>query len=144
MIPARIDDDVALAIKKYQGALTFAARDLGMELTDLEALVRNTPEYRQAVRDGREQLLDMAEQCLVAAIQSGDSKAAQFALKTLGGNRGWREENNVQILALSPTEQLNKVRRIFGVDKDLSSLPETERKEGPVIDVEPDKDSSGE
>lgn len=101
------------------GMIAFTAEELGIPLRDVERAIEENPDLQEAARYGRELLLDTAEQCLLESIKMGDARAAAFALKTLGGSRGWRENlANINVNVLSPAKQLEKVREIFGIVDD--------------------------
>ena len=106
------------------GMIAFTAEELGIPLRDVERAIEENPELQEAARYGRELLLDTAESCLLESIKMGDARAAAFALKTLGGSRGWRENlANINVNVLPPAKQLEKVREIFGIVDDDGDDP---------------------
>lgn len=103
------------------GELTFVAEDLGIDYATLEAAVSKSKKLQEAVRIGREILMDTAERCLFTAMKNGNSSIAKFVLQQIGTARGWLPDNpsaQVQVNVLPPSEQARRVRQIFGLPED--------------------------
>lgn len=84
-------------LNKAYGNLTAAARSLGVTRKALYNWVERDEELQQAVRDARESIIDIAENKLLQAINSGDMTAIIFTLKTLGKARGYIETKEVKV-----------------------------------------------
>lgn len=113
-------DEIAKIIIDNCGELSFVAEDLGVPTKALELAVASTPRLQDAVRLGRESMLDVAEHCLVNAMKMGDAGVAKFVLKNLGTRRGWQPDNPqtaVQV-NISSEDKVKKVREIFGLPED--------------------------
>lgn len=105
------------------GELTFVAEELGVTYKAVEKAVEKSPELQDAVRIGREALLDAAERCVMNALKNGDSSMAKFVLKNIGTARGWLPDNPqaaVQVNVIPPSEQAKRVRQIFGLPEEGS------------------------
>lgn len=108
-------------IKENCGELSFVAEDLGIDYATLESAVAKSKKLQEAMRIGREILMDTAERCLLTAMKKGNSSIAKFVLQNFGMNRGWLPDNpsaQVQVNVLPPSEQAKRVRQIFGLPED--------------------------
>lgn len=54
--------------------------------------INSSEEYREAVEDSKEEILDFAESALHKLIESGNVTATIFFLKTIGKGRGYVEK----------------------------------------------------
>lgn len=94
----RLDNESIIEVlNKAYGNLTAAARSLGVTRKALYNWVERDEELQQAVRDARESIIDIAENKLLQAINSGDMTAIIFTLKTLGKARGYIETKEVKV-----------------------------------------------
>lgn len=115
------NDKLEQSIIANCGELTFVAEDLGIDYATLESAVAKSKKLQEAMRIGREILMDTAERCLLTAMKNGNSSIAKFVLQNLGMNRGWLPDNPqaaVQVNVLPPSEQARRVRAIFGLPED--------------------------
>lgn len=69
------------------------------------------PEFKQAAEDAWEAVIDRVETNLMDNIQSKDTTAQIFFLKTKGRNRGWVEKQDItqKIEVTSYTEKLKEI-----------------------------------
>lgn len=93
--------DVADAITKSKGMITYAAKMLGCNRSTVHSYVNNFEVCREAVADARAGMLDNAELQLANQIQDGNITAIIFYLKTIGKHRGYIERHDIG-LAISP------------------------------------------
>ena len=93
--------DVADAITKSKGMITYAAKMLGCNRSTVHSYVNNFDVCREAVDDARAGMLDNAELQLANQIQDGNITAIIFYLKTIGKHRGYIERHDIG-LAISP------------------------------------------
>jgi hypothetical protein len=93
--------DVADAITKSKGMITYAAKMLGCNRSTVHSYVNNFEVCREAVDDARAGMLDNAELQLANQIQDGNITAIIFYLKTIGKHRGYIERHDIG-LAISP------------------------------------------
>ena len=93
--------DVADAITKSKGMITYAAKMLGCNRSTVHSYVNNFEVCREAVDDARAGMLDNAELQLANQIQDGNITAIIFYLKTIGKHRGYIERHDIG-LAVSP------------------------------------------
>jgi transposase len=77
--------------------VTDAARRLGCGRTTLYRFLERHPELRQAIEDGRNRLVDLAEKRLADLVAEGHPSAVIFTLKTLGKHRGYIERQEHEI-----------------------------------------------
>lgn len=89
-------EEVIEAIKKNNGFLAPAARDLGIARSTIFRYVSRYPTIKQAVDDLRDENIDFAEHQLMKAIKNGSIPAIMFFLKTVGRNRGYVERQEVE------------------------------------------------
>ena len=83
------------AIIKAMGNLTVAAKSLGCDRTSIYNWVEKEG-LQQAVQEGRDQLLDLAENKMASKISEGDTTALIFFLKTQGKSRGYSEKQEIE------------------------------------------------
>lgn len=79
------------ALRKAQGNISFAARLLGLDRTQVYSRIKASKGLLQVVQEARETLLDDAESALHVAISKREGWAVCFALKTIGRVRGYSE-----------------------------------------------------
>ena len=93
--------DVADAITKSKGMITYAAKMLGCNRSTVHNYINNFEVCREAVADSRAGMLDNAELQLANQIQDGNITAIIFYLKTIGKHRGYIERHDIG-LSVSP------------------------------------------
>jgi hypothetical protein len=84
-------DEVAAALEKSHGLVSFAARLLGCNRSTVYEYLNRHPHLRNIISDAGEALLDKGELALEKAIDGNESWAVQFLLKTKGKKRGYVE-----------------------------------------------------
>jgi len=89
--------EVAAAIRKNNGMLAAAARELGVSRQTVYNYIEKYVTVREARDEARDSLLDMTEGKLFAAIQGGNVTAIMFALKTIGKERGYVERQQHEL-----------------------------------------------
>lgn len=85
------------AVRKAQGLVYHAAKHLGCTPQLIYFRKKQCKAIREAIREFRGRLIDDAESQLQKAIKKGQGWAVQFALKTLGKNRGYVERTETRI-----------------------------------------------
>lgn len=87
--------EVAEAIKKNKGILSAAAQTLGCTRQTVANYIDRHPTVKAAFDEAREVTIDFVESRLLKNIDSGDTTAMIFYLKTQGKQRGYveRQEN---------------------------------------------------
>ena len=103
--PTKLIVDALLA---NQGLIAAAARQLGCSPETIRSRARRSSLVQQAIHDGRERLLDMTEEKLVAAIADREAWAIALVLKTLGKDRGYVERQET----VNKSETLEIVTRV--------------------------------
>jgi hypothetical protein len=88
-------EQVIEAIRKSRGLLSVVAHRLGCTRQTVENYVKRYPTVDRAVKEERQKVIDVAEGKLFEKLQSGESWAIQFILKTLGKERGYTERTEV-------------------------------------------------
>ena len=89
-------EEIADAIRKANGMVSLAARDLGVSRMTVYRYIDRYATVKEALTDAREQLLDMTESELFKAIKAGNVTAIMFALKTIGKDRGYVERSQIE------------------------------------------------
>lgn len=82
-------------IKSF-GNITIAAKSLGCERATLYRWIGDDKQLNKAIQEGRDSLLDMAENKMAHKIKDGDTTALIFYLKTQGKTRGYTEKHEVE------------------------------------------------
>jgi hypothetical protein len=84
-------DEVAAALEKSHGLVSFAARLLGCDRKTIYNYFERYPHLRQIIADAGEALVDKAELAVEKAIDNGEGWAIALVLKTKGKPRGYVE-----------------------------------------------------
>jgi hypothetical protein len=88
--------EVTVALIKYQGRITYAANELGINYITLRKFIDDNPEIEDVLTGMREHRIDRAEENLDRMLNQpkdyGHMVATLFTLKTIGKNRGYVEK----------------------------------------------------
>ena len=113
--------DYTKAITKSHGLV--AARRLGVSRQAVYNMVNRHPEVNEAMVDAREELLDMAEANLFAAIAKGNLKISCWVLERLGKHRGYTRQfvmtpsgPTVQKISEMSDEELARQLKKYGLN----------------------------
>lgn len=96
----RAKERVIKALKDTKGHISKALEQAGVSRTAFYEWKKNDAEFRQAVEDTEESLIDFVESKLMQNINAGDVTSIIFYLKTKGRNRGYQEKQEIDISAL--------------------------------------------
>lgn len=80
---------VAKAIIKSGGFISFTAKILGCAQSTVQEYLRKYPQLRDLISEIKEHQLDQSEVALFKKIQKGDNTAILFHLKCQGKKRGY-------------------------------------------------------
>jgi len=122
-------DTIVKAIKKNNGKLTHAAKDLEVAYYTLKKRIDADSELQELVEGLRNSfvntLLDTAEDCVLSAMENQDTdpnnaiKSAFFVLNSRGQERDWSNTNagsgNLYIVRQDPTKR--------DQDQDTTQIP---------------------
>ncbi len=97
------------ALLANNGLIAAAARQLGCSHETIRKRARQVKAVQRAISDGRNRLLDMTEEKLVAAIDKGEPWAISLVLKTLGKDRGYVERQET----VNKNETLEVVTKVI-------------------------------
>lgn len=75
--------------------ITMVCKKLGITRATYNNWCKHNEDFKKAVEEMREFIVDYAESVLIQALDNGDVKAAQFILKTVGKHRGYVENIDV-------------------------------------------------
>lgn len=81
-----------IALEDHLGVVTNAARDAGIDRKTHYRWYESDPEYKEAVDDLQNVVLDFSEAKLFNRIEKEDTTAIIFHLKTKGKKRGYIEK----------------------------------------------------
>lgn len=91
------DERLAQTLFRHNGNQARAARAVGLTRQAVYERVRQKPLLQAAIVDGREALVDDAEQALRELILERNATAVLFALRTLGKERGYAEKTQHEL-----------------------------------------------
>ncbi len=95
-------DVIIAALRKYDGILAPAARELGLERQSLSRIVHGSPYLMEIQAECKEALADDVELVAYAKAREGTRWAVVKILEsTIGQQRGWRDTTNIVHLQLS-------------------------------------------
>jgi hypothetical protein len=83
---------VAASLTRNKGVVSVVAQQLGIARWSVYRYINQYEAVRRAYDDQRASMLDLAELKLHEAIARGEAWAIQFALKTIGKERGYAEK----------------------------------------------------
>ena len=84
------------ALEKAMGVVTTAAKMVGIERTTHYLWMREDKEYKEAVEDLQNVVLDFAESALYKMVENHNPAATLFLLKTKGKKRGYVERQEIE------------------------------------------------
>jgi hypothetical protein len=90
-------EQMADAVKKGKGILAAAATSLGCTRQTVAAYIERYPTVKAAHDEARESTIDFVESRLLKNIDSGDTTAMIFYLKTQGKRRGYVERQETEV-----------------------------------------------
>lgn len=92
------------ALRARMGIVSKAAEAAGINRTTHYQWLKDDPEYKQAVEDISESVIDMAESALYRMIASDNPnpQATLFLLKTRGKSRGYIERQEIEVTEKKP------------------------------------------
>ena len=90
------------ALDKSLGIVSTAAKVAGIDRSTHYAWLREDPEYKAAVEQIGESVIDFAESHLYKLIKEGNPAANIFYLKTKGKNRGYIERQEIEVSEKKP------------------------------------------
>lgn len=103
------------ALADARGIVTIATKAVGISRRTHYEWLESDAEYKQAVEDINEDAIDFVESNLLNRIESGDTTAIIFYLKTRAKARGYTEKSEPQMIIEQP---------LFGRPKDNETLDE--------------------
>ena len=83
------DARVMAALRKWDGMVSLAARDLGMSRQGLHQRIAAQPELQQFIADLNVQILDTAESQVAKKVRRGDGTTIRWLLDRKGRDRGY-------------------------------------------------------
>lgn len=90
------------ALDKSLGIVSTAAKTAGIDRTTHYNWLKEDPEYKAAVDQIQESVIDFAESHLYKLIKEGNPAANIFYLKTKGKSRGYIERQEVEVSGPKP------------------------------------------
>jgi hypothetical protein len=84
------------ALEKSLGVVTTACKQVGIARSTFYEYLKNDKDFENQVSDIQNIALDFAESQLHKQIQSGNTSATIFYLKTKGKNRGYVERQEIK------------------------------------------------
>ena len=90
------------ALDKSLGIVSTAAKTAGIDRTTHYNWLKDDPEYKAAVDQIQESVIDFAESHLYKLIKEGNPAANIFYLKTKGKNRGYIERQEIEVSERKP------------------------------------------
>lgn len=100
------------ALEKTLGVVTSAAKLVGIHRQTHHHWLKTDEKYKEAVQEINDVALDFAETHLHKQIADGIPSSTQFYLRTKGKNRGYVEQN---LLELS-TKDMSEFNQLFGLN----------------------------
>jgi hypothetical protein len=89
------DDQLVTALRRAKGLIYHAAGRVGCDPDTFYDRARKSDRVAAAMRATRGEVIDTAESKLFRAIEKGEAWAVQFALRTIGRDRGYVERSEV-------------------------------------------------
>ena len=108
-------EQVIAAIKETKGLISQAAIRLNCDRGTIYGYMERHPEIKEALKDERETMTDIAELALYNKLIQGEGWAVCFYLKTQGRNRGYIERYE---LAVDMVVRAREMAEAHGLDPD--------------------------
>jgi len=108
------DEEILGALRETQGAPYLAAERLGCHANTIYYRAKQNPEIWETVYKFRGRMIDTAELQLLSAVQRGEPWAVQFALRTIGKDRGYfeRSETHAIVGKMSDAELVGRIQEL--------------------------------
>jgi hypothetical protein len=90
-------EQIKKALIENHGIVYDAAKALGMAEQGLNARIRNHPELQKVRDEAREMEVDVLHSKMHELAMSGEYKALEFLLRTLGRNLGFGESKDINL-----------------------------------------------
>jgi len=94
--------DMIEALEAALGIVSTAAKKANIGRTTHYRWMEEDPEYKQAVQEVQESVLDFAESHLYKLVKEGNPAATIFYLKTKGKKRGYIERQEIEVTEKKP------------------------------------------
>ena len=94
-MPRYTTDQIIFALEKVNGMVYLAAKTLGCSVNTIYKRRDKSKRVREAIGQSRGEVVDLAEQKLLAAVIAGEPWAIALVLKTLGKERGYVERQQI-------------------------------------------------
>lgn len=88
-------DEISEALRKNHGLLAPTAESLHVTRQAIFLRLKKSAALQAVAEESRETVKDAAESALFKAITEGDAWAVQFALRTIGRDRGYADKHEV-------------------------------------------------
>jgi hypothetical protein len=90
------------ALEKSLGIVSTAAKVAGIDRSTHYAWLKEDDEYKRAVEQVQDSVLDFAESHLYKLVKEGNPAATIFYLKTKGKKRGYIERQEIEVTEKKP------------------------------------------
>lgn len=100
---------VLKAMEGSGGIIAVIAKKLSVTRQSLWTWFENNPEFKKALKQQEENVLDLAENKLIAAVDKGESWAIKYMLSCRGKHRGYQEKEIVVNTAIQNNTQVNQI-----------------------------------
>ena len=94
--------DLLDALERSLGIVSTACEKVGVDRKTHYNWLKDDPEYKAAVDQIQESVIDFAESHLYKLIKEGNPAANIFYLKTKGKNRGYIERQEIEVSERKP------------------------------------------
>ena len=99
--------DLLDALERSLGIVSTACEKAGVSRQTHYNWLKDDPEYKAAVDQIQESVIDFAESHLYKLIKEGNPAANIFYLKTKGKNRGYIERQEIEVSEKKPLSWFN-------------------------------------
>jgi len=108
---------IAEAIRKTNGLLTYTARELGCHYHTVRNYINKHAELQQEYEDIQELVLDLAENNIRQDIKAGSVETAKWYMRYKGRARGFidKETNDPNVTLVTEVPQTEEARKL-GID----------------------------
>lgn len=128
---------LATAIIACKGILSNVAKTVGLgSAAAVRYHVVRSPILQQVMADARDRIIDVAEDNIFKAVESGDKAYSWKVLQTLGKDRGYTERREVDNHVIHSVGQTSTEALVGVLDKLALASPEVVEAEFAVLDEE--------
>ena len=116
---------LAAAITKHRGVLSLVAQEVGLGSgVSVRYHIGRNPRLKQVFLEAREGVVDVAEDNVFRAVETGHLETSKWLLKTLGKDRGYTERREIEATHVRGVDRASTGELVGILEQLATSSPE--------------------